>query len=150
MSGMRPDPFGRSSMLAPNTALVQQFLTDTLHSWIVVTRASLAISHTSMDPPLKPPAWYPEARRTLDNLRTKSATWNQTESARVFNTLAQLLIDYGNLFVSAADEIAAGDQDQQLLVLGRLYDAARGNQTAADDLSASLGQYLTSLRAAQA
>ena len=137
-------------MLAPNTALVQQFLTDTLQSWIDVTRASLAIGYTTMDPPLKPPAWYPEASRTLNNLRTQSATWNDTESARVFNTLAQLLIDYGNLFVSAADEIAAGDKNQQLLVLGRLYEVARGNQTRADDLNGSLAAYVTSIRSAQA
>jgi hypothetical protein len=137
-------------MLAPNAPIVQQFLTDTLVSWVGVTRTSLAISHTSMTAPLKPPAWYPEANRTLDNLRNQARVWNETESATVFNGLPQALIDYGNLFVSAAGDLRSSDKDGQLLILSRLYDMARGNQTRVGNLSDSLGRYVTNLRAARA
>lgn len=137
-------------MLAPNAPIVQQFLTDTLRSWVVVTRASLAISYTSMTPPVMPPAWYAEASRTLNNLRDQSAKWNASESSRIYTGLAQVLIDYGNLFVSAADQLASADKAGQLLILGRLYEAARGNQSGVGALSDSLAQYVTSLRLARA
>jgi predicted nucleic acid-binding Zn-ribbon protein len=92
-------------MLSPNTsALTAQVTSD-----YKVNNYLMAWAHTLLNTnlyPLNPkPEWYDGVATELTATKTKTQDWLNKEFPDIATTLPQALIEYANLFISAADEL---------------------------------------------
>jgi len=92
-------------MLAPNTnALTSQVTSD-----YRVNNYLMAWAHTLLNTtifPLNPkPEWFDRVATELTTTKTKTGDWLNKDFPDIAATLPQTLINYANLFASAADEL---------------------------------------------
>lgn len=92
-------------MLSPNTsALTAQVTSD-----YKVNNYLMAWAHTLLNTNLYPldpkPEWYDAVATELTATKTKTQDWLNKEFPDIAATLPQALIEYANLFISAADEL---------------------------------------------
>lgn len=93
-------------MLSPNTgALTSQVTSD-----YKVNNYLMAWAHTLLNTNLYPldpkPEWFDGVAAELKATKTKTQEWLNHEFPDIAATLPQALIEYANLFTSAADELA--------------------------------------------
>jgi predicted nucleic acid-binding Zn-ribbon protein len=92
-------------MLSPNTAA----LTAQVTSDYRVNNYLMAWAHTLLNTNLYPltpkPEWYDGVATELTATKTKTQDWLNHEFPDIAATLPQALVEYANLFISAADEL---------------------------------------------
>lgn len=144
-------------MLAPNTDLVRELLTNFLWSWATFNRAALSARHTDLFAPSDPPPdWFASLKTAMDDLRGHATDWLRSSAAQAVIAIPQAFIDYANQFAPIAGGLAAATADQQLVMIDNLIaqagaarDATKASEQAMADFKSLFSAKITTLAAAQ-